>query len=158
MKSNTTTTYIPSICIMKTHSTSRKGKVTVFQKSYPYSQVTLKCSSHSSSISGLYWIVTVFHMKFFCKGFEYSNTFDVLIIWIGEMTCFYNARKVGRYELAELRREREFFFFFPGNECMLRELKRTKKKFRSFNWHWPQKSFPRRKRRRRRNSVVKNPM
>lgn len=50
---------------LKTHSTSRNGNVTVFQKSYPYSQVTLKCSSNSSSISGLYWTVTVFHMKFF---------------------------------------------------------------------------------------------
>lgn len=50
-----------------THSTSRNGKVTVFQKSYPYSQVTLKCSSNSSSISGLYCTVTVFHMKFFCN-------------------------------------------------------------------------------------------
>ena len=45
-------------------STSKKGNVTVFQKSYPYSQVTLKCSSNSSSISELYCTVIVFHIKF----------------------------------------------------------------------------------------------
>ena len=73
---------VPKIIIIATYSTSKKGNVTVFQKSYPYSHVilkklitmhlkcgrtfsrvfTLKCSSHSSSISGLYWIVIVFHM------------------------------------------------------------------------------------------------
>ena len=47
----------------KTYSTLTDGKVTVFQKSLPYSQVRRKCSSNSSSINALYWIDSVFHIN-----------------------------------------------------------------------------------------------
>lgn len=68
---------LQTFALQLTHSTSRNGNVTVFQKSYPYSHVTLKCSSNSSSISGLYWTVTVFHMKFFCNHFRsINNNYD----------------------------------------------------------------------------------
>lgn len=46
----------------QTYSTLNGLNEMVFQKSLPYSQETLKCSSHSCSMTGLYWIESVFHI------------------------------------------------------------------------------------------------
>lgn len=45
-----------------THTTLKGLNETVFQKSLPYSHETLKCSSHSCSMMGLYWIERLFHI------------------------------------------------------------------------------------------------